>query len=456
MGVVALGLALVQLPSLNILSFGAKPDDNIDDTRPLRKALEQAKRMGGARITFPKGTFIIQTATVYSNTELVGSGPETILARDGYESRRFIVCGPIGDHYSWKRNPVRNVRFADMTLRDWSDRLPMAEHHDLLTFNGVENGRVERVRFIGFRGDGLYIGGGDIRNEIVRHNLDITVRDCVFDGLNRRNRNGLTVIDGVRVLIENNTFTNCTSDVSPAAIDIEPNKNPYHHLQDITVRGNTFRNNGGTAIMVDVAIPQYEKDLPVKRITIENNKIDGQQRRGILINQLSNMDPVPEPIDALIRNNEIRRSPAPIAIEGVRGVNVLGNRIYDCREGMMIGYGSFGRGAQDLLISSNKVYRTGAAPSKHEGSAVVLHNVRGIRVEKNELFDMVTSTGQAGAVVTFRASSGGGAGKNVRIVGNRSSFPTKTPVGKSVAYRVREGYVLDLPTLTVAENVLGP
>ena len=47
-----------------------------------------------------------------------------------------------------------------------------AEQNHLLTLNGVRNCLVYRCRFIGFRGDGVYIGSGDLGGQFNQVYID--------------------------------------------------------------------------------------------------------------------------------------------------------------------------------------------------------------------------------------------------------------------------------------------
>jgi hypothetical protein len=85
----------------------------------------------------------------------------------------------------------------------------------------------------GFRGDGIIFGSGLNDNAAPntlteRHNVDVTVTNCYIDGVNNDNRNGISVIDGNGVTIENNYFTRCSRSNMPGAIDIEPDAGVFY------------------------------------------------------------------------------------------------------------------------------------------------------------------------------------------------------------------------------------
>jgi hypothetical protein len=94
----------------------------------------------------------------------------------------------------------------------------------LFAVNATSDLTVERVTFYGFRGDGMYVGSGTLKTT-ERHNQRVTVRDCLFDGAVKDNRNGLSIIDCDKLTVYGCTFTNIGNSKlshSVGAIDFEP------------------------------------------------------------------------------------------------------------------------------------------------------------------------------------------------------------------------------------------
>jgi hypothetical protein len=46
----------VQAKTVNIIDFGAIPDDGTDDTRAVQEAIEKLQNFGGGTLVFPEGT----------------------------------------------------------------------------------------------------------------------------------------------------------------------------------------------------------------------------------------------------------------------------------------------------------------------------------------------------------------------------------------------------------------
>ena len=107
----------------------------------------------------------------------------------------------------------------------------------LVHFDGVSNVLISNCKFIGFRGDGVYIGSGT-SGDMERHNTNVTIKDNFFDGVNNQNRNGISFIDVNGALVDNNTFVNTTKAGMPGVIDFEADPNSWHVLEDITITNN--------------------------------------------------------------------------------------------------------------------------------------------------------------------------------------------------------------------------
>lgn len=82
----------------------------------------------------------------------------------------------------------------------------------------------------------MYVGSGTLKNT-ERHNQRVVVRDCLFDGAVKDNRNGLSIIDCDKLTVYGCTFTNIGNSKlshSVGAIDFEPDHN-WSIYRDVTV-----------------------------------------------------------------------------------------------------------------------------------------------------------------------------------------------------------------------------
>jgi len=431
-----LSVIVAQSSSLDIRSFGARSDGS-DATVPIQRALDEARRLGRAKVTVPAGTYIVSNLYLYGKTTLIGEGSTSKLRRKPNSSYHMISINSLNSQSS-KDNPNEtDIEIRNLSLRDNCTTEQFTQQSHLIKANGVDRLIVSNVDFVGFRGDALYIGSGDA-SSVVRHNRDIIVEKCRFDGINRNNRNGIAIGDVTGMTITNNYFTRMTSNASPGCIDFEMNKDGGHILRNIKVSLNVFQNNGGSAIIFDIPSGYQDLGAPVTDVTISSNLIQNQQRRGVLVNQWAKMDYSSPRQRIVIRGNRIENTDLPIAVEGTRGVTIQSNTITDCAQGIHVGYGPFGHGAIETTIETNEFRRVGFTDLDNRGSAVILFNVSGVAVKSNNVNEVTSS------VVLFRNGKGGGAGKNVLISGN--TFDGRKPAANS--YRVISGYQLDQNTFT--------
>lgn len=267
----------------NVRWFGATGDGTTDDTSAFVAAVAYFAGRGGA-LYCPAGNYSIDTITLTAGVNLYGDGVDNTVL-----TQRNVTGPSYGTLYADTLDNtdgvyIEGLRIADLTLNGRVGTIGFSQFRHLVSWNGVKNGVIERVKFLGFCGDGLYLGSGLSGGVTVRHNYDITVRDCVFDGVNKNNRNAISIIDGVKVTVENCLFTRCTKAGMPGAIDIEPDPMPTTRLQDITVFNNKFVDvgvAGASAVGVGLILPTYAQTdltLPVKNIQIVGNRFSGIDR----------------------------------------------------------------------------------------------------------------------------------------------------------------------------------
>jgi len=138
----------------------------------------------------------------------------------------------------------RNIEMYDFTMVGEVASAGFEEQFHLMTLSAVSDCDVHHVAFKGYRGDGLYIGSST-SGGVERHNQRVHIHLCEFDGVNKDNRNGITVIDGDGVYIYQNNFKNSSRSDMPGPIDVEPNPDAFAVTNNIHVYENTFENCGG-------------------------------------------------------------------------------------------------------------------------------------------------------------------------------------------------------------------
>lgn len=214
---------------VNVLDFIPKPEQaairkgtsTYDCTRDIQSAIQ-----AGSRVYLPAGTYPVTQLNLKSNLEMYGDGATTQLrALDKSLACEFMLVTYIRD--GGTPNPadnMRNIHLHDFKLDGRVDEFGYSQYYYLLAVNATSDLTVERVVFRGFRGDGMYVGSGTLKST-ERHNQRVVVRGCMFDGVVKDNRNGLSIIDCDHLLVEDCVFQNIGNaqlSHSVGGIDFEP------------------------------------------------------------------------------------------------------------------------------------------------------------------------------------------------------------------------------------------
>ena len=196
-----------------------------DCTKGIQAAIDKAE----SRVFVPAGVYPVKQLNLRSGIELYGAGQASELkAFDDSLACEFMLATYVRDGGSANvADNMRNIRLHDLKLNGRVAEFGYQQYFYLLAVNATSDLTVERVTFYGFRGDGMYVGSGTLRGT-ERHNQRIAVRDCVFDGAVKDNRNGLSVIDCDHLVVENCLFQNIGNaklSHSVGGIDFEPDHN---------------------------------------------------------------------------------------------------------------------------------------------------------------------------------------------------------------------------------------
>ena len=345
------------------------------------------------------------SASLPAGATLFGDGLDrTIIARSDAGSPPFILYCDSGSPDPDKN--ISGLRFHDLTFVDDVAKLGFSEFSYLVMLNGVSDVRFERVGFRGFRGDGLHLGSS-VTGGTERHNRDVTVSDCVFDGINANNRNAISVIDGDGIVIEGSQFLNVTRRgdgtanrgdpmnpatglAQPGAIDLEPNGDAFAVIRNVTIRRNMFSSGGGFAVSM-LLLPNDKVRIPQQTILIENNivkdRVGGFQAfgftgKGALASRHG--------YDITIRGNRVDRCDKPFILSGIRSADITNNVFRDCRGHAELGYQADNAA---IRVTDNIFERVGGPPP---GYALWLRSGTDIAITGNDFIDAGTPGGKSG------------------------------------------------------------
>jgi hypothetical protein len=232
----------------NILSFLPEAEhaklragtSTYDCTGGIQAAIDSADK-----VFIPAGVYHVRQLSLKSNLELYGEGASSELrAYDNSLACEFMLVTYIKEGGTPRvADNMRNINLHDMKLNGRVGEFGYSQYFYLLTVNATSDLTAERITFYGFRGDGMYVGSGTLK-DTERHNQRITVRDCTFDGAVKDNRNGLSIIDCDKLTVDGCTFTNIGNSKlshSVGAIDFEPDHN-WSIYRDVTVSHCKFIN----------------------------------------------------------------------------------------------------------------------------------------------------------------------------------------------------------------------
>jgi len=167
---------------------------------------------------------------------------------------------------------IKNLYFHDFKLLGATTPVFSPFEH-LMQLGCVSDVMIERVKFVGFPGDAIIIG--EALGSVERHQENVTIQDCYFDGVNNQNRQAISVTDGTDIFILNNYFVNCTDSTMPGNIDFEPNGGTMankQRIRNVHVIGNTFEESDSAAISVQVqGVDDWE--TPIGAVFIRGNHV---------------------------------------------------------------------------------------------------------------------------------------------------------------------------------------
>lgn len=380
-------------PYVNITTLGAVAGTDITTTMNTATATY-------SRIYVPAGTWILNNALLPTGVEIFGDGNKTIFRKPVGSQANPLFQADSGSTST--ANNINNIYLHDFQVDGQSDSLGFQQFHHLIAISGVTNVTIERIFFRAFQGDGLYIGSSLINGTTERHNLDVTVRKCIFDGINKSNRNGISIIDGDGVEIYDNVFQNCTDPSMPGPIDIEPDSNAFPIIRNITIRDNRFRNCSGMAGQVGMFIPSTVTQLACN-ITVENNGFYNYTGTGSSIFMQGPASvAVGSPSNAIkISNNYGSVGYNAFALNGVKGVELTNNFFDFYTASSYIGFGSSNLVTEEIFISKNTFRRMGSTGA---GIGVVVTNGSFLYFHGNSFSDC--GTGSVGTSIGVDFSGG--------------------------------------------------
>lgn len=414
-----LQLELIHRDSINIKQFGCKGDGVFDNQFRLLAALDYAEG-GKVRVLVPEGVFLTKQVDVPTGTILEGIGSGSVLKfiNDPSDPANHVrvmlrVFGDQSDP-SLPSNNSLNVTIKDLKLVGTVDVDAFSEFRHLVMCQGVTNFKLLDCVLEGFQGDGLVVRSGNTSAQA--ENYDVTVEGCTFDGVNKDNRNAISITDCTGMTIRGNSFRRCTRPDQPGAIDIEPNTpDTFVKLSGIVIRDNYFTDIGGNigAISVLFTTDSSDFDQHPQNINIESNTIDGCVV-GLSFRHVqadSNRVTGDRRINMVVKDNHVENaSERGMWIYGMNGVSIEGNTFSDCQNANRIGWSDSFRGCSNIDFRKNKMIRCGSV----DGYSLIIYQSNNLNIEDNLFLDSGITAGTFGVAINFST----GVSTDLRILGN--------------------------------------
>lgn len=322
------------------------PQD-IDDTAAFRRAIATRRPVyvPGRAGRGVGGDYLVGELELVAGVDIFGDGiGKTILRPAGRNAIFHCDSGSASTR-------ITGMTFSDLTLEGWVVKQGFAEHRHLMHLNGVEDVLVKNVQFRGFQGDGLYLGSSR-QFDTVRHNRGVVVRQCIFDGVNNDNRNGISIIDGENIVIEECIFKNCTRTNMPGAIDFEPDETRAAVIRSIVIRRCEFFNTGGNVGVIAFHIPSQVIRIP-DDILISDNRFHGYKGTGaeIYFNVNRRLSAQSPSMDIVISGNRGSGGEWVYTFYSAKGISAIDNVWERYRQGAMIGYTAPIQQARNMKLS---------------------------------------------------------------------------------------------------------
>jgi hypothetical protein len=324
--------------------LGAVGNGTTNDTAALQTGIDALEAAGGGLVFFDVGVMCAANGLTVeaNNIGFVGMGRSSGLrqvAGVADNTALVIVRGTTA-------TPETGNRFGfamtGMDLYGQIETDPATQFVHLVVLDGASDVDIRRCRLRGWRGDAIYMASG-FPTHTERHNERINIERNVLDGINKLNRNCITITDGTDVQIHGNWVGNCTSTSMPGAIDIEPNNQTYTRLRNVAIERNAFVNVGGNVgvIALDMFSSQESLTIPLKKLRVAHNMIRGcTNNAGMFLRSRNNVvAATTEPHVLDLEGNHVEGGVTyPLYVEGIRLLRARAEVYEDTGRSMTIGW----------------------------------------------------------------------------------------------------------------------
>lgn len=400
--------------TVSVLDYGAKGGWNPatqtgpDDSAAFIAACKLLPGELSRDVYVPAGNYLVMNAQLDSGVSIRGAGgvSSSLFQKEGIDGNVAILGTNFNDggSSSFADNTsnvvIRDLRLVRTNRTTYGSAADPWQQYHLIYLSAVTNCKVIDCTIEGFNGDGIYIGGGRGAS-IERHNLDIEIRGCYFNGIDNQNRNGISVIDCEGLLIIGNIFRRVSNQYQPGAIDVEPNANTFHRLLDIKVIANRFVQCGGGAGAAGLILqfPDVAYTTIPSGFLFAFNEVDGVTSSSVGFVFTHNGDAsAARNHNVRVIGNKIRRVSRPFSVMGFTNVLIDDNQFDSSVLGALIGF-TGSRKCRNIRFTNNYVNMAGTT----EGRGIGIYSVDGLTIRGNRFVNVGKSDGSLGQVLFFNA-----------------------------------------------------
>jgi len=427
---------------VNVKQFGAKGDSTTNDTAAIQNAINVS-----LSVFIPSGSYNIQGTATYGlllreGSEIFGSGIDsTVLIKSQTNGASFGCLHADSGSSSVK---LKGIIIHDLQIDGKVATLGFSEYQHLISLNGVVDAKIYNTKLIGFRGDGVYIGSGTTAgNE--RHNTNVVISNCVIDGVNKDNRNGVSVIDCDGFLVSDCYFKSCTKSNMPGAVDIEPDQHVFHVVKDINVVNNKFYDIGGNVGAIAIYLPNVAYTTSPSGFLIDGNNINTCSDNGVFFSNPTTGGVSESKTNACLKisNNTIVSSFRPFTVFNCKEVLISGNSFLGSTNQALLSYNTANDNLLDCKVINNSFTLCGSTG----GIGLEIFKCSRLLIENNTFNDCGTGSPGASNAIDFNT----GTSSYVTIINNIFVSPT----GKTqVAIQKEAAHTFTSSTNQFFENIL--
>lgn len=263
-------------------------------------------------VFFPKGTYRFVSAYNRENFHIgICKDNVTLLGEKGTifltKEKLGMVC-VFSKPYDIP-NSVKNIKLSGITFRTVNDGSVFLQWTHAIQMKGVNGFTIENCTIEDFWGDGICLNhyGDNPETGERSRNQNVRIINNTITGESHNNRNGISVINGQNVLIQENVIRNTSRHDMPGAIDVEPNNSAYT-IDNVRIIGNIIEGSRGGCGAIEVCM---FNGGPGRHIYVEDNYISNSNLGLYIVVQT---DDTTEHF--VIRNNHVAADTPPYKFVG--------------------------------------------------------------------------------------------------------------------------------------------